>query len=152
MIRLANRNDLDFVVNTVHKTVLEIYPKYYPKGSVEDFIIYHNKETVLEDIVLGRVYILEVDNSMIGTISIRENEFYRFFILEEHQRKGYGSILLKHAENIIFSKYDYIQLDASLTGKSLYLKHGYHEKEYVTFLTDSGDYTCYDIMIKQKKN
>ena len=44
---------------------------------------------------------------------------------------------------------DVIVLHASLPAKSIYLKRGYHEVDYIKIDTGHGDYLCADVMEKK---
>jgi hypothetical protein len=62
---------------------------------------------------------------------------------------GYGKSLMDMAEEKISSAYDVIVLHASLPAKSIYLKRGYHEIDYIKIDTGHGDYLCADVMEKK---
>ncbi len=53
------------------------------------------------------------------------------------------------AEEKIASAYDVIILHASLPAKSIYLKRGYREVDYIKINTGHGDYLCADVMEKK---
>lgn len=146
-IRLASKADLETVKNITYETIQAIYPHYYPKGAVDFFIDHHNEENILEDISLGRVLLLE-EKAAIGTVTIKENEICRLFILPKEQGKGYGSLLLDYAEEQIGRQFVTVRLDASFSAKALYLRRGYKIIASPAILTMGGDYLCYDIMEK----
>lgn len=146
-IRSASKADLETVKNITYETIQAIYPHYYPKGAVDFFIDHHNEENILEDISLGRVLLLE-EQVAVGTVTIKENEICRLFILPKEQGKGYGSLLLDYAEEQIGRRFVTVRLDASFSAKALYLRRGYKIIASPTILTISGDYLCYDIMEK----
>lgn len=145
-------SDLDEVRNIVVKTISGIYPHYYPEGAVEFFLTLHSKENIEEDMKNGFVYLCidteNTENTIVGTVTIKQNHICRLFVLPEYQGKGYGRELMDYAEDIISGKFSEIILDASLPAKKIYLKRGYEEIEYHTIETDNGDHLCYDIMRK----
>lgn len=152
MIRKANNYDIDLVKSIVVKTIQEVYPHYYPKGAVEFFINHHNEVNIVKDIELGNVFILEIDNKQIGTITVKGNEVNRLFVLPCYQGKGYGKYLLEFAEELMYKNYNEIRLDSSLPAKLIYLKRGYKEIESHNIRTENGDYLCYDVMVKEAIN
>lgn len=130
------------------QTINSVYPKYYPKGAVEFFLSHHNENNIKNDIEKGYVYILYEDKIAVGTVTIRDNEICRLFVLPEYQGKGFGGRLIDFAEKKIAENHSKIIIDASLSAKSIYLKRGYVFTEYHTIETDNGDFLCYDVMEK----
>ena len=82
---------------------------------------------------------------------LTENEIDRLFVLPEFQGKGYGRALLDFAEERIAASYDVIILHASLPAKSIYLKRGFREVDYLKIDTGYGDFLCADVMEKKAK-
>ena len=136
-IRQAVLSDLDRVQYISEVTISEIYPHYYPKGAVDFFLGHHSEDNILSDI------------EMIGTITIKQNEICRLFVLPSRQGMGVGTELLDFAEKIISCQYSKIVLDASLPAKQIYLKRGYKETEFNIILTRDNDFLCYDVMERQ---
>ena len=91
-----------------------------------------------------------IGKKIIGTFTIKENEFSRFFILPDYRGRGYGSIALTYIENIIFSDYSEIKIIASKPGYPVYLKRGYVVYKYVEERIVNDDIEGYHIMIKNK--
>ena len=149
MIKQAETNDFEVVKHITQTTIRAVYPKYYPEGAVDFFCRHHSDERILSDIEAGKVYILEIDNSYVGTVTIDEIHINRLFVLPECQHKGYGRMLMDFAEKKIFAQYDHVELDASFPAKKIYIKRGYRETEYNIIETASGDKLCYDVMVKE---
>ena len=150
IITKADKTDLDTVKTITCTTIQEIYPHYYPAGAVEFFLHHHSDENIRKDIDSGRVYLCRNGSGDItGTVTVRDNEILRLFVLPEYQGNGCGRELLEYAERKIADNYDEIVIDASLCAKGIYLKRGYKETEYHTIKTDNGDFLCYDVMKKQ---
>ena len=150
MIRSAVLSESDIITELVRKTIKAVYPKYYPAGAVEFFLAHHKPEKIASDIEAGKVYVIEQDGIIVGTVTIDGNGIERLFVEPSGQGKGYGGKLLDFAENMILGYSEIIRLDSSLPAKSIYIKRGYKEKEYHKILTDNGDYLCYDIMERGK--
>lgn len=149
-IMLADNHQFDLVKAITINTIKEIYPHYYPRGAVDFFLAHHNDENIMRDIQAGMVYLnFHEDRHAVGTITIRENELCRLFILPQYQKQGYGRELIDFAEHRISEHYPVSILDASLPAKAIYLKRGYIETETHSILTESGDFLCYDVMQKK---
>ena len=149
-IKQAYKEDLQVVKYITIETINQIYPHYYPKGAVEFFVEHHNDTNILSDIEAGKVFLcVNEEGQPVGTVSIKENDICRLFVLPEYQGKGYGRKLLDFAENEITKKYEEIMIDASLPAKRIYLKRGYREKESHIITANYGDFLCYDIMVKR---
>ena len=147
----ASISDMKTVKFITTETINSIYPHYYPKGAVDFFLSHHNDKNIENDIKMGIVYlVLNDENNAVGTVTVKENEICRLFVLPEQQGKGYGNELISFAENEILRRYDKIILHASLPAKAIYLKRGYKEIEFHSIKTENGDYLCYDMMIKNK--
>ena len=148
VIRAAKETDFDSVKDITQTTIWSVYPKYYPSGAVQFFFNHHSDDRIRADIVAGIVFLIEVDGTAIGTVTVADNEINRLFVLPDFQRKGYGRELMDFAEEIIRKKHDHIILDASLPAKQIYLKRGYVTAKYNMIETENGDYLCYDVMEK----
>ena len=147
-IRQAIKTDLNAVKNITYETIQTIYPHYYPKGAVDFFIQHHSDENIAADIEAGIVFIMEIDKTTIGTVTIKGIEICRLFILPQYQKNGYGRALLDFSEKQVSKSSKRIRLDASLPAKEIYIKRGYKEIESHSILTPNGHYLCYDIMEK----
>ena len=147
----ASISDMKTVKFITTETINSIYPHYYPKGAVDFFLSHHNDKNIENDIKMGIVYfVLNDENNAVGTVTVKENEICRLFVLPEYQGNGYGNELISFAENEILRRYDKIILHASLPAKAIYLKRGYKEVGFYSIKTENGDYLCYDMMIKNK--
>ncbi len=119
-------------------------------GAVDFFVQHHNFDNIKSDIEAGCVYMkCDDSNQAVGTVTIKENEICRLFVLPPYQGKGYGRKLLDFAEEMIKGYSGQIILDASLPAKRIYLKRGYKEIEYHVIETENGDKLCHDVMKKE---
>lgn len=144
-------SDMKTVKFITTETINSIYPRYYPEGAVDFFLSHHNDENIENDIRNGIVYLcFDNENNAVGTVTVKENEICRLFVLPKQQGKGYGNELISFAENEILRRYDKIILHASLPAKAIYLKRGYKEVGFYSIKTENEDYLCYDMMIKNK--
>lgn len=149
-IKQAYKEDLQVVKYITIETINQIYPHYYPKGAVDFFVEHHNDTNILSDIEAGKVFLcMNEEGQPVGTVSLKDNDICRLFVLPEYQGQGYGRMLLDFAENEIAKKYEEIMIDASLPAKRIYLKRGYREKESHIINANYGDFLCYDVMVKK---
>ena len=147
-IRSAEIYDVETVKNITHNTIQYVYPHYYPLGAVNFFLAHHNENSIMIDIVSKKVYVLEGEREIFGTVTIKESEICRLFVLPIYQGKGYGKQLLDFSEQLIAKKFGKSKLGASLPSKAIYIKRGYRIMASHNILTDNGDYLCYDEMEK----
>ncbi|MBQ7848760.1 MAG: GNAT family N-acetyltransferase [Clostridia bacterium] len=151
IIQAAPR-DLETVRQITHQTIAEIYPHHYPAGVVAFFIRHHNTDRILKDIHAGVVFLLLAGEEAVGTVTIRENEICRLFVLPSWQHHGFGSLLLGFAEARITETFPEICLDSSLPAQHLYLNRGYTAAETHRLTVESGDVLCYDLMKKAARH
>ena len=59
--QLENFEDVKLIT---HKTISEIYPRYYPKGVVDFFLAHHNDENIMKDILSEIVYLIIDDKEV----------------------------------------------------------------------------------------
>ncbi len=149
-IRKASLSDLNIVYKITEVTISEIYPHYYSKGAVEFFLTHHNEKNIANDIEQNKVFLcLDMEQNIVGTVTIKDNEICRLFVLPQCQKNGYGTEMLDYAEKIILGEYFSITLDASLPAKRIYQKRGYKSTEFNMIATMYDDFLCYDVMVKE---
>lgn len=144
----AQTEHFEDVKSITHKTISEIYPHYYPKGVVDFFLAHHSDENIRKDIAADMVYLIEDGEEKIGTVTVKENEINRLFVLPQYQHKGAGRQLLDFAEELIAEEYVEIYVHSSLPAKSIYINRGYEAVEAHTIVAENGDVLCYDLMKK----
>ena len=72
-ITIAQPKDADIVYEITQTTVRTVYPRYYPAGAVEFFSAHHSMDRIVSDIENGFVYLLFVDGSPVGTVTISDS-------------------------------------------------------------------------------
>lgn len=90
MIIKAKENQLNIVREITQRTISEVYPKYYPVGAVDFFKEHHNDGNILKDIKNEIVFLLLDQEQYVRTVTIKNNEICRLFVLPEFQHHGYG--------------------------------------------------------------
>lgn len=147
--RKAVKKDTREIMELVHKTVLKIYPKYYPGEVVDFFCMYHSKERIQADIQSGNVWLLLCDGRCVGTGSLDGNHITRVYVLPEFQRKGYGSRIMCELEKQIHRDCDSVVVDASLPACCLYEKLGYSTVRHERMTLMNGVILVYEVMEKR---
>ena len=144
----ATESDAENVCNIVRGTKAVIYPHYYTQAVVDFFGRLHSLENITRDIKAGKVDILKVDGTIVGTGSRDENHITRVYVLPEYEGKGYGSIIMDHLELEIFSEYENANLDASLPATMFYEHRGFRTVEHRKHDIGDGEVMIYEIMEK----
>ena len=103
---LGKPEDLQAVYNVVQHTIKTIYPKYYPMEVVDFFCEHHSEDAIEKDIKNGYVSVLKIDGTIVATGCFVDNHITRVYVLPEHQKKGYGTFIMKNIEEQIGEKFD----------------------------------------------
>lgn len=146
---LAKTADLQSVYDVVQQTIKAIYPKYYPAEVVDFFCEHHNKDVIAKDIENGSVSVLKIDGNIIATGCFVDNYITRVYVLPEHQKKGYGTFIMKNIEAQISENYDKAYLDASLPAAALYEKLGFCTVKHERYPVENGVILAYEVMEKE---
>ncbi len=146
---LAKKEDLQVVYNVVQHTIQTIYPKYYPMEVVDFFCQLHSKDAILMDIENGYVSVLKIDGKIVATGCFVGNHITRVYVLPEHQKKGYGTFIMKNIECQISDKYHKVYLDASLPAAALYEKLGFLTVKHERYPVENEVILAYEIMEKE---
>jgi lactoylglutathione lyase len=148
----ATTEHLSIIHDIATAVICDIYPRYYPKGAVDIFLGYQTYECIQKDIERGSIYLLKTQNGFVGTVTVVSNHVSRLFVLKEHQRKGYGTVLLRFAEQKIFEQSNTVLLCSSLPSVTLYQKHSYQCISFHTEQAKNGDVLWYPLMEKKKQS
>ncbi len=145
----ADLKDIDTIHSIVHSTINRVYPKYYPEGAVDFFLLHHSLDNIKKALVDEYILLIECNGEIVGTGALKDNEIKRMFITPEFQGRGYGSILLDKLEQQAVDKgFVDVVLDSSLSAYSLYEKRGYIPIKYNKIVTENGHFLCYNRMMK----
>jgi GNAT superfamily N-acetyltransferase len=147
-IHNASGGDFELVRSIVSGTIQAVYSAFYPEDVVKFFLDHHDDEAIRRDIAEDNVFLLDVDGATVGTGTIHGNEITRVFVTPAHQRKGYGTQIMRELESIIARTSRVARLDSSLPGYNLYLKLGYRPVAYKMISTPGGQVLCYHEMEK----
>lgn len=145
----ATEKDLEQITALVQETIKTIYPKYYPKEVVDFFSELHCFENIRKDVEEGRVGVLKAENEIVGTGCFNENHITRVYVKPSAQKQGYGSYIMQCLEKEIASRYETVNLDASLPACCLYEKRGYKTVKHERWNVKNGVVLVYEVMEKQ---
>ena len=146
---LAKPEELQAVYNVVQHTIKTIYPKYYPMEVVDFFCEHHSEDAIEKDINNGYVSVLKIDGTIVATGCFVDNHITRVYVLPEHQKKGYGTFIMKNIEEQIGEKFDKAYLDASLPAAALYEKLGFSTVKHERYPVENGVILAYEVMEKE---
>ena len=117
---------------------------------VVDFFCGHHSEDALEkDIKNGYVSVLKIDGTIVATGCFVDDHITRVYVLPEHQKKGYGTFIMKNIEEQIGEKFDKAYLDASLPVAALYEKLGFVNVMHERYPVENGVILVYEVMEKE---
>ncbi|ACL69052.1 GNAT family N-acetyltransferase [Halothermothrix orenii] len=133
-IRGANTEDAGKVLILIRRAFKDYLPEPVTPGEYILPAFRDNIDEIVKDIVKNRVLIMEKDSLIIGSLRLvfeGSTSVYlkRFAILPGYQGQGYGSLLLRYAEDEARNmKGCYLYLHSTLDNDKLvkfYLKNGY---------------------------
>lgn len=148
--RKATIEEAKLVCDIVQETKAKIYPHYYTQTVVEFFGRLHSLDNIKKDIEEGRIDVLVADGKIVGTGSRTDNHITRVYVLPEYEGQGFGTIIMNHLEEEIFSEYDACELDASLPAACFYEHRGYRTVEHRIHDIGDGEVMVYEIMRKER--
>ena len=96
---LATIKELRAVYDIVQHTIKTVYPKFYPAEVVNFFCNLHSMDAIRNDIENGYVSVLKIDGKIVATGCFVDNHITRVYVLPEHQKKGYGTFIMKSIED-----------------------------------------------------
>lgn len=88
---------------------------------------------------------LKIDRTIVATGCFVDNHITRIYVLPEHQKKGYGTFIMKNIEVQISEKYDKGYLDASLPAAALYEKLGFSTVKHECYPVENGVILAYEV-------
>ena len=88
---------------------------------------------------------LKIDGTIVATGCFVDNHITRIYVLPEHQKKGYGTFIMKNIEVQISEKNDKEYLDASLPAAALYEKLGFSTVKHECYPVENGVILAYEV-------
>jgi ribosomal protein S18 acetylase RimI-like enzyme len=148
-VSLRKAADAGQVSGIVKKSILSIYPRFYPEAVVNFFLRYHSEAELEKAFADEDVYLVIASGAVVGTGSVRYDEIERLYILPEYRRLGYGSAALELLERKVFAAFPAAYVDASFPAEHLYLRRGYRLLSCDTEkISRQGDTLCWNRLCK----
>lgn len=136
------------IYELIHRTIEEIYTKYYSDEAVRFFLEFHSEENILKDISDGKVYAVTFGQDVIGTGTLDGDHIKRLFVLPQFQGRGIGTLIMDFFESEIIKTHGAVYLDSSLPAGKFYHSRGYAVKEYREHKLENDKVLAYEIMCK----
>jgi GNAT superfamily N-acetyltransferase len=118
--------NLDDVYDLITLTIKKSYPKIYPTEVVNYFLEYHSKSEILCRAKSGKLFIVKIDQLIIGTGFLDGEELGGVYVHPDFQRLGYGIKIVEHLLAIAReNKIKKVHLDSTPIAKPMYEKLGF---------------------------
>ena len=141
-IRLANREDLECIVELLNETALKLKDK-----GINQWDYPWDPQEIIPDIISERVYILASNERIIGTFSIKDIEgeyfqqakpgdayIYRIAVSPQEQGRSIGNEIMNYAFDHVWEKSKVLYLDCWSGNEKLRVFYSRSGMEYL------GDY------------
>ena len=127
MIRLFRESDLIPLHRMICDTIEASYSTVYPPRAVEFFKEYHSEKRIAERSVVGKILVVEEDDSILATGSLVGAEIAGVFVHPAHQGQGYGKAIMVELERRAKAKgLSEVSLSVSLPSRKFYEHLGYN--------------------------
>ena len=136
----------------IHQTLKEEYSEFYTSDAIDYFLSYNQPCDILNDAKTGYISLCFIDNKLVGSGGLVNNNVRKMFVLSEYQRMGVGTLILKHLENkAIENSLDFIELYAMMPSVGFYKTLGYNELIQCKYKTYGNNFVDYIRMAKSLK-
>jgi GNAT superfamily N-acetyltransferase len=128
MIRLIQERDLQRVSALIQNTLLVSNLADYDLEIIGNLLDAFTADQLRALAGKRRIYLLEEDGILLGTIGLEDDKVYNFFVSPDRQGSGVGGQLLAFVENRAKAEgRRKITVDSSLTAVSFYRRKGYRQ-------------------------
>ncbi len=131
LIRKAEPSDAKMLKQIARRVILKRYPAFLGHDSVRSFVESGASDNEI-DSGLACSFILCQKENIAGFVIIKADLLHILMIDIEYQKKGFGTQLLKHAENLMFECYSSLRLQTfkeNYAAVEFYIKNGWQIKE-----------------------
>jgi len=139
MIREADISDVDYIVCVINESNYRAYRNIIPKEFFKHPVV--DRNVILKDMEKMRFYVYEVNGRIVGVAALHPKPNEKIGIIRwvyvhpEHQRRGIGTALMKHIEEIArklnLKKLCLVTHEKAYWAIKFYEKLGYRITSYV---------------------
>jgi GNAT superfamily N-acetyltransferase len=124
--RTLTEENIHAVCTLIERTVRTSYRDVYSPRAIEFFLQYNTHEDIAHDARDGSAIVAVMDDSIIGTASLCDDQMKRVFVDPQFQRRGIGKALVALMINKAkVQGVRRIRADASLVSWQMYQRMGF---------------------------
>jgi GNAT superfamily N-acetyltransferase len=123
-------SDIETMQQLIYQTIDDAYTGVYGPKAIQYFKDYHSSSQILADARQGQTMVLELNERIVGTGTICEQNIRRVFISPAFQGRSFGHMVMETLEKKALSMgLHHLYLDASLPSQAFYQHLGYRTRE-----------------------
>jgi len=145
-LTIATKDQAKALHTMICETIDASYSGVYPPRAVKFFKEHHSEERIAERQAAGEVLVLisRQDGIILATGSLVESEISGVFVHPDHQRQGYGKIIMDALERKARAKgLSETNLSVSLPSRRFYECLGYEVQDECALDVGEGEYLRY---------
>jgi len=125
-IRRVRYDDIDRISALIRNTLLISNSLDYDMRVIQNLSRQYSARNVRDMAMRRKMYVHLTDDMVDGTVSVKEDTIYAFFVAPDRQGNGIGTRLLSYAENLVRTAgFQTAKVDASVTAREFYAEQGY---------------------------
>ena len=126
LIRRVRYDEIERIGALIRNTLLISNSLDYDMSVIQNLSRQYTAGNVRDMAMRRKMFVHLTDDVADGTVSLKEDTIYAFFVAPDRQRNGIGTRLLLFVEKLVKeSGMRVIKVDASITAKGFYAKNGY---------------------------
>jgi|GEM_PF-337487 GNAT superfamily N-acetyltransferase len=123
-------SDIEALQQLIYQTIDDAYTGVYGPKAIQYFKDYHSSRQILADARQGQTIVLELNELIVGTGTICEQNIRRVFVSPAFQGRTFGRMVMETLEKKALSMgLHHLNLDASLPSQAFYQHLGYRTRE-----------------------
>lgn len=145
-------SDIEALQQLIYQAIDEAYTGVYGPKAIQYFKDYHSSSQILADVRQGQTVVLDLNEEIVGTGTICEQNIRRVFISPAFQCRSFGRMVMETLEKKALSMgLHHLNLDASLPSQPFYQHLGYRTREDRFFQVSNDERLDYFFMDKALK-